>query len=167
MRCGKGEFRAKKHLWAANNFLGSMHRAVCLLRALGGEVCSHLGPGRAAGRHCGGVWPRPWMLTGMAMLGLEAGPVAFSLVRQAEPCQPANGAHLSKAALPGGGGREPSASHTQFPLCHHHQAGSWEWLLSSDVTEHFLKPVFSAGIILPPALLSQHPGPQPFTCSDS
>lgn len=62
------------------------------------------------------------------MLGLEAGPVAFSLVREAEPCPPAKLSASEQGCTSGGGGREPSPSDS-FPLCHHHQAGGWEWLL--------------------------------------
>lgn len=139
----------KKHLWAANNFLGSMHRAVRLLRALGGEVCSHLGPGRAAGRTLWSVWPRPWMLTGMAMLEWKQGQWPFSLVRQARPCQPAKRSAPEQGCTAGWGGEGALCiTHTVslFVTTTRQAAGSGS---SAQMSQHFLKPVFSAGIILP------------------
>lgn len=99
------------------------------------------------------------------MLGLEAGPVAFSLVRQAEPCQPAKRSAPEQGCTSGGGGKGALCiTHTVslFVTTTRQAAGSGS---SAQMSQHFLKRVFSAGIILLPALLSQQPGPQPFTCS--
>lgn len=65
----------------------------------------------------------------MSRLGLEAGPVAFSLVREAEPCQPAKLSASEQGCTLGRGGKGALSIRHSFPLCHHHQAGGWEWLL--------------------------------------
>ena len=59
----------------------------------------------------------------------------------------------------------PSQSDMQFPSLLPPPGRRLGTGPQAQTSQHFLEPVFSAGIILSPALLPQQPGPQPFTCS--